>query len=62
MEFTKLETEIKELMRIAFSKKVPSYAEKDATMEDVEDTLRAKFRELCEGNYGYQQNKYKILN
>lgn len=62
MEFTKLENEIKELMSIAYSKKVPtSYAEKDATIEDVEDTLRAKFRELCEGNYGYQQNKYKIF-
>jgi len=62
MEFAKLKAEMGELMRIAYTKKIPTnYAEKDVTVEDVEDTLRSKFKELCEGTYGFQKNKYDIF-
>lgn len=60
--FEQLKTEMGELMRIAYTKKVPvSYTEKNLTIDDVEETLRGKFRELCEGTYGFQKNKYEIF-
>lgn len=62
MDFNKLENEIRELMPIAYSKKVPvSYTENNVSIEDVEATLRKKFKELCAGTYGYKENKYKIF-
>lgn len=61
----KLIKEIKELMPIAYSKRIPlagAYAQNGITLDEVEDTLRAKFKELAGDNYyKRQENKYKIF-
>lgn len=65
MIMDKLMREIRELMPIAYSKRIPvvgAYANNGVTVDEVEDTLRAKFKELAGKNYyQLQENKYKIF-
>ena len=60
----KLIREIKELMPIAYSKRIPvvsAYADNNVTIGEVEDTLRCKFKELAGDYYKYKENKYKVF-
>lgn len=64
IDMDKLIREIKELMPIAYSKRVPvasTYAEHNVTLEEVEETLREKFNELGGDYFKMKENKYKIF-
>lgn len=56
-----LRSEIKELALIAYSKQVPVIAGKNYSLESVEDTLRAKFKELAPNHKAYRKNKNEIF-
>lgn len=60
----KLEREIRELIPMAYNRTVPmvgAYAENGITINEVEDTLRAKFKELAGDYYSMKENKYKVF-
>lgn len=56
-----LKSEIKDLALIAYSKQVPVVAGKNYSLESVETTLRARFKELAPNYNAYRRNKLDIF-